>query len=77
MADAPEAPAERVFTATHGVQLADTGPKGEYQKWAHFTRDSGREEPNGPMVFSFATADPKVAARLAKVGKYGITEVTP
>ena len=74
MADAPK---ERVFTATHGVQLADTGPKGEYQKWAHFTRAQELEEPNGPMVFSFATGDPKVAARLAKVDQYGITEVTP
>jgi hypothetical protein len=74
MADAPK---ERIFTATHGAKFADTGPKNEYQPWAHFTRDHGREVPNGPMVFSFATSDAKVAGRLAKVTDYGITEVTP
>ena len=68
---------ERVFTAARGYQLADTGPKGEYQKWAHFTRDHDLEEPNGPLVFAFRTADPKVAERLLKTDGHGITEVTP
>lgn len=70
------APKERVFTAARGLTLADTGPGGEFLKWAEFTRDHGREVPNGPMVFSFATADAKVADRLAKVTDDGVAEVT-
>lgn len=66
----------RVFTATHGVTLADTGPKGEFLKWAQFTAAPQRQQPNGPMVFEFSTTDAKVADRLAKSGQYGITEVT-
>lgn len=69
---------ERVFTAGKGFELADTGPNGEYQKWAAFTRDPEREEPNGPMVFSFATSDAKVAERLLKADdSHGITEAAP
>lgn len=67
---------ERVFTATHGVDFADTGPDGEYQRWAQFFRARHREVPNGPMVFEFATSDPKTAERLLKVDDYGIAEVT-
>ena len=73
MADAKE----RVFTANRGYELADTGPGGEYRKWASFTRDPELEEPNGPVVFSFATSDAKVAERLLKADEsHGIREVT-
>lgn len=68
---------ERVFTTNRGYELADTGPGGEYQKWAAFTRDPDREPPNGPAVFSFVTSDAKVAERLLKADdSHGITEVT-
>jgi hypothetical protein len=68
---------ERVFTSTHGVTFADTGPKGEYHKWAQFAAAPHRREPNGPLVFEFATSDPAVAERLLAEDRYGITEVTP
>ena len=70
--------AERVFTATHGVTLADTGPKGEYQEWARFERAPELEGPDGAKVYRFATSDPKVAERLLSDGckPYGVTEVT-
>jgi hypothetical protein len=73
----PVKPAERVFTASRGYSMADTGPNGEHRKWARFTFDAGRQERNGPLVFSFATTDPKTAERLAEMaGSHGITEVT-
>jgi hypothetical protein len=68
---------ERVFTASRGYELADTGPDGEYRKWAEFTPDPERQQPNGPAVFSFSTTDAKVADRLLKAdADHGITEVT-
>lgn len=66
----------RVFTASRGYELADTGPKGEYQVWARFTHDAARSA-NGPQVFSCATTDPKVVERLLKADDWhAITEVT-
>lgn len=68
---------ERVFAATKGHELADTGPNGEYQVWARFERDPGLEEPNGPAVFAFRTSDAKVAERLLKADdEHAIREVT-
>ena len=62
---------ERVFTATHGVDLTDKNGR-----WAQFKPAPERREPNGPEVFEFRTSDPKVAARVASVQDYGIREVT-
>lgn len=66
------APAERVFLATHGVDLADGNGR-----WARFEAAPELRKPNGPMVFRFATTDPAVAERVAAVDDYGIREVTP
>lgn len=67
----------RTFTAPRGYELADTGPDGAYRKWAEFTPDPARQEPNGPAVFSFTTSDAKVAARLLQADAgHQITEVT-
>lgn len=70
MADAQET----VFRATHGVEFADTGKNGEYQKWAAFEHAPDPASPDAPP-YRFATSDPKVIARLREVGEYGITEV--
>jgi hypothetical protein len=71
---------ERVFTCNKGVELADTGKTGEYQKWASFEPDDERTKArkDGKPVFSFTTSDPKVAERLASAvhEDYKITEVT-
>jgi hypothetical protein len=68
---------ERVFTAAQGVELGDV-EDGKYRMWAKFEYAPDLMEPNGPPVYRFATADPKVAERLLGDGckEYGVTEVT-
>ncbi|MBF6459808.1 hypothetical protein IU433_12250 [Nocardia puris] len=75
-----------VFTATHGVKLADADrtrrSDGSYDEtyavWAKFT-PTASELVNGVTVrrYRFETNDSKVAARLRKIERYGITEVKP
>lgn len=65
---------ETVFRATHGVEFADTGRNGEYQKWAAFEHAPDPGRPDVPP-YRFVTSDAKVIARLRAIGEYGITEV--
>lgn len=57
------------FVATHGVEFSD-----ENGVWAKFVRDPALDTDEGEKRYVLETDDPKVAARVRKVGDYGITE---
>lgn len=77
-----------VFTATHGVEFADTTrartQRGDWEEtfdvWARFEIDSASTVlVDGVTVrsYRFETSDAKIAARLRKITDYGIAEAKP